>query len=162
MICPKKFSRFFFCSEKVVFGHRLSCVQPSLTQSKIFVAKQASQCLSTWILYWSLWPFSLGFQLWPVSFLHKDIYILFFSEIKDVGSLVWRKEKMPSWYRELKDVKVNWSEEGFGNPGWKWEFSKQSFPLVCSLSSLQVLGSIKNGQADHKGGISKCEDVDSF
>ena len=77
-----------------------------------------------------------------VSFLHNDIYILFFSEIKDVGSLVWRKEKMPSWYRELKDVKVNWSEEGFGNPGWKWEFSKQSFPLVCSLSSLQVLGSI--------------------
>ena len=39
MICPKKFSRFFFCSEKVVFGHRLSCVQPSLTKSKIFGAK---------------------------------------------------------------------------------------------------------------------------
>ena len=83
------------------------------------------------------------FQLWPVSFLHKDIYILFSSEIKDIGSLVWRKEKMPSWYSELKDVRVNWSEEGFGNPGWKWEFSKQSFQLVCSLSSLQVLASIK-------------------
>ena len=128
-----------------MFGHRLSCVKPSLTYRVRYSEQNRHRSAFKLHEYFThlCVLFSRGFQLWPVSFLHKYIYILFFSEIKHVGSLVWRKEKMPSWYSELKDVKVSRSEEGFGNPGWKWEFSKQSFQLVCSLSSLQVLGSIK-------------------
>ena len=144
MICPKKFSRFYFAAKKLCLDIASVVFNPLWPRVRYSEQNRHHSAFKLHEYFTHLCVlFSRGFQLWPVSFLHKYIYILFFSEIKHVGSLVWRKEKMPSWYSELKDVKVNRSEEGFGNPGWKWEFSKQSFQLVCSLSSLQVLGSIK-------------------